>query len=178
VARRSHFLGARQIVGWNVSFNGNAPRLHESGALFVCVFLPIQSITRWVRGCRPPSKQQVGFGKADQVLVSALAASKNASCCRCAKRRVGIRDRDRPLPSSRPLARSLCGHTTRSRLGDAEAGRTPYMILRCPTMRHKPFDTRLMRSYPVSTRINSVVNDDEECSRAVGLVQIQDRLFA
>src|ERR1035441_3291165 len=71
------------------------------------------------------TKQQGGFAKEDQVLVSALAASKNASCCPCARRRLGIRDRDRPLPSSRPLARSLCGHTTRSRLADAEAGKIP-----------------------------------------------------
>src|ERR1019366_8416264 len=93
---------------------------------FACVFLPTESTTRWAQGCRPRSKQQVGYEKEDQDLVSALAASKNASCCRCAKRRAGIRDRDRPLPSSRPLARSLCGHTTRSRLADGEAGKTPY----------------------------------------------------
>jgi putative SOS response-associated peptidase YedK len=42
----------------------------------------------------------------------------------------------------------------------------------------KPCDGRLMRSYPVSTRINSVVNDDEECSApVVEVAQIQDRLF-
>jgi putative SOS response-associated peptidase YedK len=41
----------------------------------------------------------------------------------------------------------------------------------------KPYDARLMRCYPVSTRINSVMNDDEECSRLVQLAQIQDRLF-
>jgi len=29
----------------------------------------------------------------------------------------------------------------------------------------KPFDAGLMRSYPVSTRINHVANDDAECSR-------------
>ncbi len=29
----------------------------------------------------------------------------------------------------------------------------------------KPFDAWLMRSYPVSMRINHVGNDDEECSR-------------
>jgi len=40
----------------------------------------------------------------------------------------------------------------------------------------KPYDARLMRSYPVSTRINHVVNDDEECSRHVELAQ--NRLFA
>lgn len=31
----------------------------------------------------------------------------------------------------------------------------------------KPYDARLMRSYPISARINRVANDDEECSRAV-----------
>jgi putative SOS response-associated peptidase YedK len=30
----------------------------------------------------------------------------------------------------------------------------------------KPYDARLMRCYPVSTRINHVANDDQECSRA------------
>ena len=33
----------------------------------------------------------------------------------------------------------------------------------------KPYDTRLMRCYPVSTRINHVANDDEECSQPVEL---------
>jgi len=42
----------------------------------------------------------------------------------------------------------------------------------------KPFDARLMRCYPVSTRINHVANDDEECSRAVELAQTQNRLFS
>ncbi len=42
----------------------------------------------------------------------------------------------------------------------------------------KPYEARLMRYYPVSTRINSVVHDDEECSAPVELTQIQDRLFA
>jgi putative SOS response-associated peptidase YedK len=42
----------------------------------------------------------------------------------------------------------------------------------------KPFDARLMRCYPVSTRINSVVNDDEECSRPVEVAVTQNRLFA
>src|SRR6201997_4235582 len=41
----------------------------------------------------------------------------------------------------------------------------------------KPYDARSMRSYPVSTRINHVANDDEECSRSVELVETQDRLF-
>jgi putative SOS response-associated peptidase YedK len=41
----------------------------------------------------------------------------------------------------------------------------------------RPYDARQMRCYPVSKRINSVVNDDAECSRPVELTQIQDRLF-
>jgi len=42
----------------------------------------------------------------------------------------------------------------------------------------KPYDARLMRCYPVSTRINRVANDDEECSAPVELAQTQDRLFS
>jgi len=42
----------------------------------------------------------------------------------------------------------------------------------------KPFEARLMRCFPVSTRINSVVNDDEECSRPVEVAVTQNRLFA
>jgi putative SOS response-associated peptidase YedK len=42
----------------------------------------------------------------------------------------------------------------------------------------KPCDARLMRCYPVSTRINRVANDDEECSRPVELAQIQPHLFS
>ncbi|HEY6271869.1 MAG TPA: SOS response-associated peptidase [Terriglobales bacterium] len=41
----------------------------------------------------------------------------------------------------------------------------------------KPYDAKSMRSYPISTRINHVGNDDEECSRPVELVEPQDRLF-
>jgi putative SOS response-associated peptidase YedK len=41
----------------------------------------------------------------------------------------------------------------------------------------KPYDARLMRCYPISTRINSVVNDDEECSRCVERADTQNRLF-
>jgi putative SOS response-associated peptidase YedK len=42
----------------------------------------------------------------------------------------------------------------------------------------KPYDARLMRCYPISTRINHVANDDEECSAPAELGQIQNRLFA
>ena len=41
----------------------------------------------------------------------------------------------------------------------------------------KLFDSRLMRSYPVSTRINHVADDDEECSVPIKLIQSQARLF-
>jgi putative SOS response-associated peptidase YedK len=41
----------------------------------------------------------------------------------------------------------------------------------------KPYDARLMRCYPVSTRINSVVHDDEACSAPVKPARIQNRLF-
>ncbi len=41
----------------------------------------------------------------------------------------------------------------------------------------KPYDAGLMRSYPVSTRINHVANDDEECSVPVKPVQDQNSLF-
>lgn len=42
----------------------------------------------------------------------------------------------------------------------------------------KPYEARLMRCYPVSTRINHVANDDEECSRPVDVADNQTRLFA
>jgi putative SOS response-associated peptidase YedK len=42
----------------------------------------------------------------------------------------------------------------------------------------KPYDARLMRCYPISTRINHVANDDEECSTPMELAQIQNRLFS
>jgi putative SOS response-associated peptidase YedK len=42
----------------------------------------------------------------------------------------------------------------------------------------KPYDAHLMRCYPVSTRINHVANDDEECSRRIELSETQNPLFA
>jgi putative SOS response-associated peptidase YedK len=42
----------------------------------------------------------------------------------------------------------------------------------------KPFDARLMRRCPVSTRINSVEHDDEGCSAPAEVAEIQDRLFS
>lgn len=55
-----------------------------------------------------------------------------------------------------------------------------------PTMRDparamellKPFDPKLMRCYAVSTRVNTVANDDEECSRPLVLAEVQNRLFS
>jgi len=41
----------------------------------------------------------------------------------------------------------------------------------------KPCESRLMRSYPVSTRINRVADDEPECSAPVELAESQDRLF-
>jgi putative SOS response-associated peptidase YedK len=42
----------------------------------------------------------------------------------------------------------------------------------------KPYDARLMRCFPISTRINHVANDDAECSAPVELAQNQTRLFS
>ena len=42
----------------------------------------------------------------------------------------------------------------------------------------KPYDARLMRCYPISTRVNRVANDDEECSAPVEHEQIQNSLFS
>ena len=41
----------------------------------------------------------------------------------------------------------------------------------------KPFNARIMRSYPVSTRVNQVANDDEECSAPVQPVQTENHLL-
>ena len=41
----------------------------------------------------------------------------------------------------------------------------------------KPCDARLMRSYPVSARVNHVANDDAECSTPVEPLETQARLF-
>jgi putative SOS response-associated peptidase YedK len=41
----------------------------------------------------------------------------------------------------------------------------------------KPYDARAMRCFPISTRINHVANDDEECSRPVEVAEAQQRLF-
>jgi putative SOS response-associated peptidase YedK len=42
----------------------------------------------------------------------------------------------------------------------------------------KPYDATLMRCYPISPRINHVVNDDAECSAPVEIAQIQNDLFS
>src|SRR6204780_660467 len=43
----------------------------------------------------------------------------------------------------------------------------------------KPFDARMMRSYPVSSRVNSVANDDADCSTPTEVTptQTQTTLF-
>jgi putative SOS response-associated peptidase YedK len=41
----------------------------------------------------------------------------------------------------------------------------------------KPYDARLMRSYPISSRINHEENDDGECSRPVEVADPQSNLF-
>jgi putative SOS response-associated peptidase YedK len=41
----------------------------------------------------------------------------------------------------------------------------------------KPYDARLMRSYPVSARVNSVANDDAECSTPTLKVETQAQMF-
>jgi SOS response associated peptidase (SRAP) len=42
----------------------------------------------------------------------------------------------------------------------------------------KPYDARIMRCYPVNSKINSAVNDDEECSRRVEPAVLQHHLFS
>ena len=42
----------------------------------------------------------------------------------------------------------------------------------------KPYDARLMRCYPVSSRVNHVANDDEACSTSVELAETPNRLFS
>ena len=42
----------------------------------------------------------------------------------------------------------------------------------------KPFDSRLMRCYPVGSRVNQVQNDDPECSEPIELAtRLQRQLF-
>jgi putative SOS response-associated peptidase YedK len=41
----------------------------------------------------------------------------------------------------------------------------------------KPCNAEIMRSYPVSSRVNQVINDDAECSAQVELIQIQNPLL-
>jgi putative SOS response-associated peptidase YedK len=41
----------------------------------------------------------------------------------------------------------------------------------------KPFDPRLMKKYPVGTRVNRAANDDAECAREVPSVSAMPTLF-
>jgi hypothetical protein len=56
----------------------------------------------------------------------------------------------------------------------ADAGRTNVEAV---SEMLKPYDSGMMRCYPVSTRVNHVANDDAECSAHVKPAEIQDRLF-
>lgn len=47
----------------------------------------------------------------------------------------------------------------------------------CMSELFKPYDARFMRSFPVGSRINYVINDDEECSRQVKVSEAQSGLF-
>jgi putative SOS response-associated peptidase YedK len=42
----------------------------------------------------------------------------------------------------------------------------------------KPYDARMMRCFPVSSRVNLIVNDDEECSKLAELPKSQASLFS
>jgi putative SOS response-associated peptidase YedK len=42
----------------------------------------------------------------------------------------------------------------------------------------KPYDAKAMGCYPISTRVNQVANDDEECCRPVEVAETQNRLFS
>ena len=42
----------------------------------------------------------------------------------------------------------------------------------------EPYDACFMHSYPVSTRINHVANDDAECSRPAEIAETQNQLFS
>jgi putative SOS response-associated peptidase YedK len=41
----------------------------------------------------------------------------------------------------------------------------------------KPFDSRLMKKWPVSTRVNRAENDDQECSQEVSIANTAQSLF-
>jgi len=129
LARWSHLRSFRQILGWSRTVSGRMlfderPVARYPGRFRLRALANVVC-TPCAVGLLPRFKREVGFGKEDQDLVSASATAKHASCCRCAKRRPGIRDRGRPLPNSRPLVHSLCDHTTRSRLADGEGGKIP-----------------------------------------------------
>ncbi len=42
---------------------------------------------------------------------------------------------------------------------------------------YDPFDTRLMKKYPVSTRVNRTENDDPECAQEVPILGTAQMLF-
>jgi putative SOS response-associated peptidase YedK len=42
----------------------------------------------------------------------------------------------------------------------------------------KPFDARLMRYFPISSRVNRPANDDAECSAPIEVSQPEGSLFS
>lgn len=42
----------------------------------------------------------------------------------------------------------------------------------------RPYDARVMRRHPISTRINQVANDDEGCSQPIERPEVENRLFS
>ena len=78
-----------------------------------------------------------------------------------------------------------CRHCDRPRSNASDPSSDSYDMWIDPRMhnlavvceRLKPYDAALMRCYPVSSRINNVANDDEECSRQLEIAESQNRLF-
>jgi hypothetical protein len=89
----------------------------------------------------------------------------------------------KPLP--RPIEGHLMGEPLMLTLARTNWDGSGIFVWLDPGMRNvvaasellRPCDPRLMQCYPVSTRINGVVNDDAECSAPVELARTQGRLF-
>jgi putative SOS response-associated peptidase YedK len=85
------------------------------------------------------------------------------------------------IPTTTPNAATSAVHDRMPVILDPES----YDLWLDPGMREvsapsdllKPFDARLMRCYPVSSRVNSAVHDDAACSAPVELAEAQARLF-
>jgi hypothetical protein len=76
-----------------------------------------------------------------------------------------------------------CGRCARSNARDPEARRLRPVVR--PGMTNvaliadvlRPFDPRLMKKYPVSTRVNRAENDDCECAKEVPIASTAQTLF-